>query len=109
MRQRTMWLVLGLLLGTVASAIAEDVTLVTYYPSPRGVYKELVTTGTTSLATQDGSVGIGTTEPDATLEVNGTVRFSNLPVTGGGAVQDGMVLTYNADTDNVEWRVPAYQ
>lgn len=35
------WVVLGVLLGTMAYAIAEDVTVTTYYPSPRGVYQEL--------------------------------------------------------------------
>lgn len=30
------WLVLGLLLGTAVYAIAEDITLTTYYPLPRG-------------------------------------------------------------------------
>ncbi|OGX13800.1 MAG: hypothetical protein A3I71_06165 [Omnitrophica WOR_2 bacterium RIFCSPLOWO2_02_FULL_63_16] len=35
------WLMLAVLLGTAVYAIAEDLTLVTYYPSPRGVYNEL--------------------------------------------------------------------
>ena len=36
------WLIIGLLLGTAAYAIAEDITLTTYYPSPRGAYQDLV-------------------------------------------------------------------
>ena len=39
------WLTLVVLLGTAVYAIAEDLTLVTYYPSPRGVYNELRTRG----------------------------------------------------------------
>ena len=35
------WVVPVLLLGIAAYALAEDLTLTTYYPSPRGVYKEL--------------------------------------------------------------------
>jgi len=35
------WLVLLLLGGTMVYAIAEEITLTTYYPSPRGVYNEL--------------------------------------------------------------------
>ena len=36
------WVVVALLLGTAAYAIAqENITLTTYYPSPRGVYDEL--------------------------------------------------------------------
>ena len=39
------WMVPLLLLGTVAYAVAEELTLTTYYPSPRGVYNELRTAG----------------------------------------------------------------
>jgi len=35
------WLIAGLLLGPMVSALAEEITLTTYYPSPRGVYQEL--------------------------------------------------------------------
>ena len=56
------WLVIGLLLATTAYAVAEDLTLTTYYPSPRGVYNELRTSG---------DVGIGdiATAPAARLHV----------------------------------------
>ena len=37
------WVLFGLLLGTTAYALAESMTLTTYYPSPRGIYKELRT------------------------------------------------------------------
>ena len=46
------WVTLCVLLGTAIYAIAEDLTLVTYYPSPRGVYNELRTRGNV----QGGSV-----------------------------------------------------
>ena len=35
------WLVVGLLLGTMVYALAEELTLSTLYPSPRGVYRTL--------------------------------------------------------------------
>jgi len=45
------WLVPLLLLGTMAYALAEELTLTTYYPSPRGVYQELRTTGNVQVGT----------------------------------------------------------
>ncbi len=57
------WLTGTVLLGTLGYAIAEDVTVTTYYPSPRGIYKQIQTTDDTFLATQGGGVGIGTTAP----------------------------------------------
>ncbi len=55
------WLWLFVLMGVVAYALAEDLTLTTYYPSPRGVYKEVRTSG---------DVAIGTTAaPQARLQV----------------------------------------
>ena len=50
----TWWLVCLILLGTALYALAEDLTLTTYYPSPRGMYNELRTSG---------DVAIGTTSP----------------------------------------------
>ncbi len=55
--------IVTLLLGTLGYALAEDVTVTTYYPSPRGIYKQIQTTDDTFLATQGGRVGIGTTAP----------------------------------------------
>ena len=56
---------LVLLFAAVAYVIAEDITLTTYYPSPRGVYQTLRSTGQTTLAETGGNVGIGTTTPGA--------------------------------------------
>jgi hypothetical protein len=55
--------VLTLLLSLVGFArltAAEDLTLTTYYPAPRGVYRELRTTNNAFLARQAGGVAIGT-------------------------------------------------
>ena len=72
----TGWIAVGIVGGVAAYAIAEEVTLTTYYPSPRGVYEELRTTQNTWLATEGGRVGIGTASPNEKLEVNGGVRLN---------------------------------
>ena len=56
------WMVPLILLGVVAYALAEDLTLTTYYPSPRGVYKEL------RVAQR---LALGTGVPPARLTVTG--------------------------------------
>ncbi len=94
------WLVPLILLGVIGYALAEDLTLTTYYPSPRGVYQELRTSG---------DVAIGTTSPPRVrLEVQGaaattgmallitnqasglTPALSRLAVTNDGQVGLGM-------------------
>jgi len=108
------WVVVG------SSAFAEDLTLTTYYPSPRGVYEELRTsgdvkigdasaaapqgrlevrgrtatsatdtalyvgnvTGAPRLVVEDGgNVGIGTTSPQAVLEVRDGGTYPNVALT----------------------------
>src|SRR5581483_4582816 len=49
---------------------SETLTMVTTYPSPMGVYKNIVTTGQTLLARDGGQVGIGTPTPTAALEAD---------------------------------------
>ncbi len=101
------WLVVGLLLGTMAYAIAEEFTLTTYYPSPRGVYDELrvgspnvtapagklnvVGDGTSVpfkvedspsdaspfIILGNGNVGIGIANPTQKLEVDGNIFLNN--------------------------------
>lgn len=88
------WLVAGLLLGTMTYAIAEDVTLTTYYPSPRGVYNELRTNNNTFLAIQEsGKVGIGAASASEKLDVTGNAMIrGNATVTGTLTVQSGGVV-----------------
>ena len=62
---------LGLLLAMPLLAAADDITLTTYYPSPRGIYKELRVTHNIYLATIAGNVGIGTLVPGARFVVTG--------------------------------------
>ncbi len=79
-----------ILLGTLAYALAEDLTLTTYYPSPRGMYKELRTSG---------DVAIGTTEtPQARLQVVGSLMAPALYVVGGGGTTTLRVDAAPGDT-----------
>ena len=89
MRPRA-WLLLALLLTACAYVVAEEITLTTYYPSPRGVYNELRTHGNTYLAIQDptSKVGIGTATPINTVDIRRdqagltTLRIQNTDPTG---------------------------
>ena len=65
--------------------VSETLTLSTSYPSPMGIYKTIVTTDATTLARNSGDVllaggggkvGVGTANPQATLDVAGTIRHS---------------------------------
>ena len=105
------WIILGLLLGTMAYAIAEEVTLMTYYPSPRGVYKELLVTD---------RVAIGTSSPDdsALLDLTSTSK-GFLPPRMTAFERNAIsfpargLLIYNTMTDSIEtydgftWKSPS--
>ncbi len=93
------WMVLGILLATMAYAIAENVTMSTYYPSPRGVYQQLQTSGDTSLATQSGNVGIGTS-PVAGYKLYVTGNGGNVYATGNMRV--GGTYTCSSGPDLAE-------
>jgi len=72
------WLVVGLLWTTTLYALAEELSLTTYYPSPKGAYQTLSSTDSSRFATYAGNVGIGTISPAATtkLEVKGAGNTS---------------------------------
>jgi len=74
-RARLFGLLCGLLLGVTASAVAEDIKVETYYPSPRGVYNELRTIGNTNLASQSGTVTVGSGPGSVVLGVQGSVQI----------------------------------
>ena len=59
------WMVPLILLGVSAYALAEDLTLTTYYPSPRGVYRELRTAGPVKIGDTSSAAA------QARLEVHG--------------------------------------
>lgn len=87
---------------TLYSFAEERITLTTYYPSPYGVYKELradqmaIGSNYRNIPLNDGwllvngSVGIGTDNPGANLEVAGQVKIT------GGNPEANKVLTSDA-------------
>ena len=95
------WLLVLLLLGTTAYVVAEDLTLTTYYPSPRGVYNELRTAG---------DVAIGEINPPnpvpARLYVAGESGKNAVQIVdraGPGATTQFVVT----DTGNIGIKTPA--
>jgi len=103
------WLIPTLLLGTMAYALAEDVTLTTYYPSPRGVYKELQVTelvlNPPGNLQVPGSLAVG---PTASLgnagdvSVQGTVLITNADLDAAGIGPGEYVLAFIAFNANDE-------
>ena len=101
------WLIVGLLLATAAYCVAEELTLTTYYPSPRGVYQELRSTsnsyfgyGTNGADGTLGRVGIGTETVPANerLHVKGNLVVEQIdPIS---ATDDsGQLRLPNRDSD----------
>ncbi len=68
---RTATAILGLSLSALASsALAGNITMTTYYPSPTGNYDSL----SANNLTVSGSVGIGTIHPQKPLSVDGNIN-----------------------------------
>jgi hypothetical protein len=57
-------------------ANTENLVITTYYPAPYGGYVSLLTTNNTWLARDAGKVGIGTSNPQYKLDVNGDIRIT---------------------------------
>ncbi|MDP3703956.1 MAG: hypothetical protein Q8R78_06170, partial [Candidatus Omnitrophota bacterium] len=81
MQQQLKWWLVVVVASLASIVQAEDVTVTTYYPSPRGNYQTLSTTGSTTLATDPLSgVGIGGPATGvAKLEVIGDLRVQTTP------------------------------
>jgi hypothetical protein len=98
--------VAGLVLGAVTYAIAADITMTTYYPTPYGSYRELRTLNNTFLATNAAAnVGIGLTNPTSKLHVQGNVNILGRIRIQGGAPSAGRVLTSDA-VGLASWQTP---
>ncbi len=83
-------------------AAQKSVKLTTYYPAPYGEYKRLNSTEDAYLATTSGNVGIGTTNPQAKLDVTSTdsgflpPRMSTIERDAIASVAQGTVI-FNTD------------
>ena len=81
--RRRLKAVLIVVLGLVAAQLtSETLTMTTWYPSPSGTYKTLRATMNAYFAYSGGSVGIGTTNPGAKLDVVGNANVSGNLTTG---------------------------
>ncbi len=110
-QMRRTWIAPVLLLGTMAYALAEELTLTTYYPSPRGVYNELRTTGKVSVGSlqpQDPAARLEVVENvntltgiaiinSSTLSNAGSALFFRTTPTGG---TNGLISTCTAGDCN---------
>ena len=100
----------ALFFGAMAYAIAADVRIMTYYPTPFAVYRQLTVLDNAFLVTQAGAgtgVMIGSRNaPGARLEVVGSTRLNGrIRITGGGP-QSGKVLTAMNGSGDATWQWP---
>lgn len=84
-------LALAILFGTAYAARSENFTLSTFYPSPTGVYRKLITTLDTILARDGGTLTVGSKTTPAKVDINGSLRLSD------GSQALGNVLTSDAN------------
>lgn len=99
------WGLVALVVSVSSLVQAEDVTVTTYYPSPRGNYQEVNTMGPTSLATTSGNAVIGgplNTGLGPKLVVLGTVRIA-----GSAPPLAGSLLATTDTLGSADWRDPA--
>jgi len=99
---------------TFGLVYADQITFSTYYPAPYGRYREFSTTGKTTLATDEfgnegatAVVGIGTSQPQAILDISSTdsgflpPRMTDAQLTIIEAIAAEGSVAYNDDQDGL--------
>ena len=107
MRKLYIFGLIGLAALIIGLAFADQMTFTTYYPAPYGVYNNMV---------MMNSLGVGTTEPQAILDVSSTTSGLLLPRIEDEAARDadispkveGMMI-YNKDKQYVEYYIGSDQ
>ena len=101
----------GLFFGAMAYAIAADVRIMTYYPTPFAAYRQLTVLDNAFLVTQAAAgtgVMIGSRNaPGARLEIVGSTWLNGRIRITGGNPQSGKVLTAtNGVSGDTTWDWP---
>jgi hypothetical protein len=94
-RSLRLLMIAGTLFSAATEVASETVTLSTAYPSPSGVYSQLIATGNTNLARDGGQVGIGTSAltmttdgvPNGELEVSGGMKVDGVGIYNSAGYQ----------------------
>ncbi|MEI7481440.1 MAG: hypothetical protein WCK75_03725 [Elusimicrobiota bacterium] len=101
-------LAVGLVCWSPGFLSSETLTMTTYYPAPYGGYASILTTGLTLLARDGGNVGIGSTSPQAKLDIQSTTsgflppRMSKTQRDAMGFPPRGSVI-YDLTYDQIEY------
>ncbi len=81
---------------------SETLQLTTYYPAPYGGYVNILTTSNTTLARDNGNVGVGTSAPAQKFQVNSAANSAFVVTTAGNV---GIGLTSPAEKLDVNGTV----
>jgi len=104
------WIAGATLLGTISYAVAEDITLTTYYPSPRGNYKEVrvqdrLVIGNPATPDQSAAleIAVDPANPRGLLVPRlSKVDRDKMQANAGGTLPPGLVI-YNTTSGQLEF------